>query len=250
MATTISSSLFEGRPTTHVPGVGRVPSGPRSSFQYSNQSRDPGVDEMFPPRQSELGAAEAARYQTLPKEEEVDRDLSLIPAASLKEEPDSTDIQGSRESEVLGWDDTDGAYRNWQVNFQRQFMRHARSTRSDPYGSHRQNTSDGYTRSSQRSASSRDRHRSRSPRRSNISTSYRNRPSSPISFSEQRTRVRPGPDHSRSPTPSDIRERDPRCRCPIGYQCPVRSVNHLDCRPLVIEYRTLRERQDQEAFDR
>ena len=41
-----------------------------------------------------------------------------------------------------------------------------------------------------------------------------------------------------------------QCRCPDDYKCEHRSAGFVDCRPLVREWNSWKDREDQEAFDR
>lgn len=211
-------------PTTFVHGVGDVPSGPRGWMSSASPQSQVSYETIMPDtsqssvtiKQEEEGVAE-------PEDGEVVNNVK---------------IEDTEEAQPAELD------QDYQNLFSSLLAFNARSTRSDTSGSSRQDTSDGRLSRSEASVNSRSRDRSRSPRgsRSSRGSSHRNRTSSPLFLPDTNSR------NSHSPF-DDEDEIDRRCRCPIGYPCIPRPSDHIDCRPLVREYRSWTQSRDEETFE-
>lgn len=300
-ATTTAPSPAAVRQTTFLPGVGEVPSGPRTSFEPFRLGRARTTVETFRNTSVQI------------KEEDTGPNRSSDPAAEEGEVIQNGDIKQEAPSESMRPSDLDLGY---QTMFLRLLAESERNSRSDTTGSRRQDTNEGRRSRSERLASSRASNRSRSPQRSGSSnyTSSRGSRDSPMFYPGSQARIDLYPD-TYIPEHSILRRRDPgpaaettqrppppqqslplqdpssspslttslsssrpfsstpqtrlissstepsppaeetegedrRCRCPIGYICRNRPRDHLECRPLVRERMTWREREDQEAFER
>lgn len=254
------------RPTTFVPGVGEVPSGPRSWL----------ADLL--PESVQPGASTSSSNPIRIKQEDEEQDSSMFVAAAAEAQDgtNSSRIKHENSEERARPAELD---RDYQNIFSSLLASQARSTRSDTSGSRRQDTREGRISRSEATADSSERDRSRGLQRSDSSRHilFRDRsgsstfdpnsgrgPQDPRSgsgasgerrrsrspFSEQPPSSRRSSSRSSPPSQDTEEQQDTRCRCPIGYYCTIRSANCLDCRPLVREYGSWAARRDQEAFER
>ena len=269
-------SRYDSRPPSwlsgFVTGIGRVPGGPRVRARTSLA----GDTEI----QIATGSMVIA-----PKTEEQDLDLSPLPTFlqldgvlqdQVEEGETTSNSNDERRSNVrnsgdvkfeANTDDLVDLSEDYQNHIARLIADHHTASRSGTSSSRRQEVYHGPLRDrtdSRLTTTPRDRYRSRSPMRAPASAGRRPRTDSPMFFPEARglydsgtgtmgtaadSLSIPGTPPLDPPSPGEGDEPLRQCRCPISFVCPHRRAYHLDCRPLVREWVSWKDRQDQEAFD-
>lgn len=180
----ISAASSAGeRQTTFVPGIGEVPSGPRTSFSPFR----------VPARRA--GTANTSSNTLVHiKREETERNWSSDSAFEEAEAPRETDIKREESPEPSGPSEFDIGYQNM---FSRLLASSDRSSRSDTTGSRRQDTSEGrWSRSDRLTTSSRgsNTNRSRSPPQHSGSSGYTSSRGGSMFYPDSRVSRSPYPD--------------------------------------------------------
>lgn len=268
-------------PSQFIPGVGSVPGGPRVRTRIT-----PGGDTEIQPSTGSAvvipkSEEPVVHLNTLPTFEQIQEVLDNLPedgeitseevnesfgeaaeGQPIKLEPDTESPTGLNED-----------YEDYENHFARLLAAHNAANRSHSGSSGRQESYNGPVRERTESRiATTSRERSRSPTRLRASTARRSERESPMFFPDKRECRDSGIGMSASPDPrrshndgsvsmSGTPSGEPpsayqydelvsRCQCPIGYTCPHRPADKLDCRPLVLEWKNWEDRQHQEAFDR
>jgi len=219
----------------------------------------------------------------VPKTEEQELDISTLPIEQLggvsHDQVEEGDITGKHNDErhnditnsvdiklEANTNDPTELEEDWRNRFARLIAHHHTASRRSNSNIGRQEAFGGPVRGrSGLGPATTSRNRSRNPTRARTAVERSPQRHSQMFFSEVRgshdsevaTIDAASEGHSHggtpagdSPSPSGSDEPTGQCQCAVSYVCVHRRANLLDCRPLVREWVSKKDRQDQEAFDR
>jgi len=268
-------------PAGFIPGIGRIPGGPRvrsrTTIAGDTEIQISTGSTVFVPKR-EHQDLDLAMLPTFKQPQESLNDTPEVEEVTSNE--NGQRLTGTLQDAAVKIEETAENIQDLPEDYQNNFARQLAAYRAAPTNEYSRSTRQKVYHVSIRDRTdhahvSISRDRSRSPTRSTFPNARRVLSASPMFLPEAGrpydcslgimsrspdSRIRNSASR-RSLSITSTQGQDPpfndeydesrsQCRCPVSYKCEHRSANLLDCRPLVREWISWKDREDQEAFDR